>query len=158
MRVKPNFLELRGYRLPTDAEWERVCRGETQTARYFGETDRLLGSYAWYDKNLGGRSMRPVGALTPNDSGVFDLYGNALEWCMDDFIGVYDESAESRYHDTLEDFHASDDMYDYMYLVLRGGHDFKAANMRSAARWCNPPNNSFNYNGFRVSRTYPLPP
>jgi formylglycine-generating enzyme required for sulfatase activity len=83
MGIKPNFAELRGYRLLTEAEWERVVCGETQTSRYSGETGHLLGAYTWYTKNSGDKLMQPVSASRTNDAGMFGLYGNAFEWCQD---------------------------------------------------------------------------
>ncbi len=153
MRIKPNFAELRGYRLPTEAEWERVCRGETQTSRYFGQTDRLLGAYAWYTKNSGDKLMQPVSALLPNGQGLFGLYGNAFEWCLD--VAVLYASATSVSGDTGQGGKVSSNSS----RVLRGGsfYDF-ATLMRSASRVFNRPGNRNNNFGFRVSRTYPLPP
>ena len=48
----------------------------------FGESDDLLGKYAWFDANSLGKS-HPVGSLKPNDLGLFDMHGNAWEWCQD---------------------------------------------------------------------------
>jgi formylglycine-generating enzyme required for sulfatase activity len=86
MKVKPNFLELTGYRLPTEAEWEYACRAGAVTARYFGETDELLSHYAWYTKNSQDRWLLPVGTLKPNDLGLFDMLGNDYEWCQDPIL------------------------------------------------------------------------
>ncbi|HUY31243.1 MAG TPA: SUMF1/EgtB/PvdO family nonheme iron enzyme, partial [Pirellulales bacterium] len=83
MRLYPNYLQRAGYRLPSEAEWEYACRAGATTARYFGETERLLGEYAWFTRNSQDRWMLPVGSLKPNDWGLFDAYGNALEWCRD---------------------------------------------------------------------------
>ena len=80
MRVRPGYLERTGHRLPTYAEWEYACRAGTRTSRPFGNGDELVGEYAWYAENSA-RQIRPVGQLKPNAFGLFDMLGNALEWC-----------------------------------------------------------------------------
>lgn len=153
MRIKPNCAELRGYRLLTEAEWEFGCRGGTQTSRYFGETDRLLGAYAWYAKNSGDKLMQPVSALRPNGAGLFGLYGNAFEWCQDEAV-LY-SLADVLSVDTSQGGEVSNDSS----RVLRGGSfNNSATNMRSANRNSYRPDNRSLSLGFRVSRTYPLPP
>ena len=79
---KPNALDLNGYRLPTDAEVEYANRATTRTCRHYGETEDLLGEYAWYQKNSG-EVTHPVGTRKPNDFGLFDMQGNAFTWCHD---------------------------------------------------------------------------
>jgi len=71
-----------GYRLPTEAEWEYACRAEATTSRYFGSGADLLPRYAWYVNNAHYRSW-PVGQKQPNDFGLFDMLGNAMQWCQD---------------------------------------------------------------------------
>ena len=50
------------------------------TSRYYGATDRLLNSYAYFQGNASDRAW-PAGSLKPNDFGLFDMLGNAQEWC-----------------------------------------------------------------------------
>jgi formylglycine-generating enzyme required for sulfatase activity len=82
MTLPADFLIRTGYRLPTAAEWEFVCRALTATPRFYGNSVKLLNEYGWYVENSGDRT-HPVGEKKPNDIGLFDLYGNALEWCQD---------------------------------------------------------------------------
>jgi formylglycine-generating enzyme required for sulfatase activity len=73
-----------GYRLPTSAEWEYVCRAGTTTVYSFGNEPYFLPSYGWIAGNSGGRARQGARKL-PNDWGVFDLHGNLSEWCWDPY-------------------------------------------------------------------------
>src|SRR5262249_29903615 len=81
-QLPSSFLTRTGYRLPTEQEWEYACRAGAVTSRAFGGSDEMLGNYAWYMHNSAGHPW-PVGQLKPNDFGLFDMYGNAGEWCHD---------------------------------------------------------------------------
>jgi serine/threonine protein kinase/formylglycine-generating enzyme required for sulfatase activity len=88
MRLAPDYLKRRGYRLPTEAEWEYACRAGSVTSRYYGETDVLLPKYGWCLNNADNHS-HPVGMLKPNDWGLFDMHGNTWTWCLERFQKDY---------------------------------------------------------------------
>ena len=74
MRIKADALNLSGYRLPTEAEWEYACRAGVATSRYYGSSIDLLERYAQYNKPQ--QSRLPCGSLLPNDLGLSDMLGN----------------------------------------------------------------------------------
>ncbi len=78
--LKEDGLSRKGYRLPTEAEWEYACRAGTVTSRHYGDSEELLGFYAYFLENSWRRAW-PVGRLKPNDYGLFDALGNSIEWC-----------------------------------------------------------------------------
>ena len=88
-KLKDNYLSLSGYRLPTEAEMEYATRAKAVSSRYYGETEELLGHYAWYTKNSN-ELMQQVGTKKPNDFGLFDTQGNCLTWCQE-YYDVYPE-------------------------------------------------------------------
>jgi formylglycine-generating enzyme required for sulfatase activity len=71
-------------RLPREAEWEYSCRANTTTRFSFGDDATKLGDYAWFDDKSGGKtSTHPVRQKKPNDFKLYDMHGNAWEWCWD---------------------------------------------------------------------------
>ena len=82
MTIPADSLDLAGYRLPTEAEWEYQCRAGAATSRFHGTSIELLGARAWYGRNSDNR-CQPCGRLLPNDLGLFDMLGNVYEWCHD---------------------------------------------------------------------------
>ncbi len=149
MRMKAGHLGLTGYRLPTEAEWEYACRSGGVTARYFGRGEGLLPRYGWFDKNAEGRAW-PVGQLRPNDRGLFDTLGNAMEWVEDPGMGYVTGERE----DTENSKYISID--ERISRLLRGGSFYvRPVNLRSANRLSDRPGLRFNAIGFRPVRTLP---
>ncbi len=68
-----------GYRLPTEIEWEYAARAGSALSSV-----QDLEANAWYQKNSGGKT-HPVGEKKPNKWGLYDIYGNAMEWTADEF-------------------------------------------------------------------------
>lgn len=71
------------YTLPTESQWEYAARGGKSSAGYKYSGSNKLSDVGWYDENTYERGPRPVGTLKPNELGLYDMCGNAYEWCLD---------------------------------------------------------------------------
>ena len=122
-------MEGKTYRLPTEAEWEYACRAGTETAWSFGNDVKVLGDYAWYDKNawdIGEQYAHQVELKKPNAFGLYDMHGNVFEWCKD-FCG------EDYYHQLHEKDPQGPTPGDLGLHVLRGGSWGEDARITRAA-------------------------
>ncbi|XZE55092.1 formylglycine-generating enzyme family protein [Planctomycetaceae bacterium SH139] len=144
----------RVYRLPTEAEWEFACRAGSKTAYSFGDDKKTLADYGWYygnsSENVSSHRTHPVGEKKPNAWGLFDMHGNASEWCLD-WYGDYSDIAVT---DPRGPSSGSDSLGDGR--VLRGGgYRWDAVGCRSAARNSCSPSYRSQHNGFRVTMIPP---
>jgi formylglycine-generating enzyme required for sulfatase activity len=76
----------RYYRLPSEAEWEYACRGGKDSD--YVENPNETG---WYRDNSGGMT-HPAGQKKPNAWGLYDMHGNAWEWCLDVWHSNYNDA------------------------------------------------------------------
>jgi len=144
--VSCNF-QARGFRLPTEAEWESAARAG-QNLKYSGadEPDEV----AWYRGNSGGKP-HPVALKKPNAWGLYDMSGNVWEWCWD----WYGEDAYknrvtlSGNKKTITDHPRGPESG--VLRTLRGGaYDLGTAGLRASNRFRYPPTSQHDDSGFRV--------
>ncbi|KOP25952.1 hypothetical protein AMR41_11825 [Hapalosiphon sp. MRB220] len=148
----------RNYRLPSEAEWEYACRAGTTTPFYFGDTitDQVANYDATYIYGNGSKGnfreqTTPVGSFPPNYFGLYDMHGNLLEWCLDDWHHNY-EGAPT---DGIPWFDNNDDLCQKQgNALLRGGSWVNIPEgCRSTSRYDNvraERGNLDNLFGFRV--------
>lgn len=149
MKLADDYLHRTGYRMPTEAEWEFACRAGTQTRRYFGDCDNLLGEYVWYIDNSEEKVLNVPGALKPNAFGLFDSLGNSLEWCIDAYAG--------RPHDQVhivDDWERHTTLDNEAWRILRGSHLYcESRLLRATDLWTFRPISAEGHYGLRLART-----
>jgi sulfatase modifying factor 1 len=129
-----------GYRMPTEAEWEKAARGGVAGKLYPWGTDEISAELANYTASNKEKTT-PVGSYGANGYGLCDMAGNVFEWCWD-WHDVYSSTAQT---DPRGPSSGSD-------RVIRGGvWDYGADRCRVAFRFnYGGPGNRFNiYCGFR---------
>ena len=137
----------RTFRLPTEAEWEYACRAGTTTPFNTGAiitTDQANfdGKFVYPGGPIGiyRHEPTPVRTFKPNAWGLYDMHGNAYQWCSD-WYGKYPEGPAT---DPPGPRTGAD-------RVIRGGkYGSGPRYVRSAARYSYTPNNASVVFGFRV--------
>jgi formylglycine-generating enzyme required for sulfatase activity len=131
----------KGYRLPTEAEWEYAARAGT-TGDYGG--NGVLNDMGWWSGNSGGRT-RPVAQKLANAFGLYDMHGNVYEWVQDWYSATYYSTGPNV--DPPGPTTGS-------FRVLRGGSWVNTAIFaRSAYRNSGTPSTRDSDVGFRLART-----
>jgi len=136
------YLSATSMRLPSEAEWEYACRGNTTTAFNNGSSDvATVGTIAWYLSNSESQT-HAVGGKVANALGLHDMAGNVMEWVNDWYAG-YSSGAQTN---PLGPVSGSQ-------RVFRGGSwNVSATSVRSSDRISIAPANAGRDLGFRVVR------
>ena len=136
---KLNTLTGKQFRLPTEAEWEYAAKGGKKSRGYRYSGGNTLDDVAWSNSNCGGRQV--VGARKPNELGIYDMSGNASEWCQDWYDDYY------HFHQTNPGGAVSG-----KYRVMRGGsYAYGAGPCESSQRSYKDPNCRNGSFGFRLA-------
>ena len=137
---KLNSLTGQNFRLPTEAEWEFVCRGGNNSRGYKYSGSNYIDNVAWYGDNSGAKT-HPVATKSPNELGIYDMSGNVWEWCSDWYEG-YTSGAQTN----------PKGPYDGWLRVGRGGSCYDCASYcRSSRRDSDRPDDRYSSPGLRLS-------
>jgi formylglycine-generating enzyme required for sulfatase activity len=149
--------ESKRYRLPSEAEWEYACRARSKTRFFFGDDPAKLTQFG----NIADKALKskwaelkgsetsdhyamtcPVGQFPGNAFGLYDMHGNAWEWCAD----WYGEDYYS--HSSARD---PTGPQSGTYRVARGGSWCNSpTSCRTAHREPLEPSSRYNFLSFRV--------
>lgn len=123
----------KGYRLPTEVEWEYAARGGPAREVFAYAGSNNLDSIGWYAKNSGSRTL-PVAGKKANILGLYDMSGNVWEWCSD-WYAFYPKIFPANYHGS----------------VSGGSRVFRGGSWSIDAKYCRAANRGFFTPGDRGS-------
>lgn len=144
----------RGFRLPSEAEWEYASRAGSSHLLSAAE----LARFAWFRDDsvvpsgtlpallqVDALAPRPVGTKEPNDWGFYDMYGNVWEWCSSLLKPYPYDPADGRESLSAQGLR-----------VLRGGSFADSAEtLNPALRHGEQPGRRYRWNGLRLARSVP---
>jgi formylglycine-generating enzyme required for sulfatase activity len=136
----PLDVSKRGFRLPTESEWEVMARGGSRTSYGYGSEVALLDRFGWFNENSG-KKVHPGREKRPSVRGLYDLHGNLYEWTHD-WQGAFGASPQT---DPLGAKTGT------LRVNRGGGWDDDAASCRTAYRIIVSPTNRNTYYGFRLA-------
>jgi formylglycine-generating enzyme required for sulfatase activity len=141
----PLGLDCKGYRLPTEAEWEYAARAGDGT-----NLEATRDAQVWFYDNSDGKP-HPVGKKKPNAWGLYDMLGNVTEWVWDKFDYALPGGTDPIGGGTTVSLKVEPP---YVNRVQKGGaYSENVLSARPAFRFPNLVNSSSSSVGFRVART-----
>ena len=152
MRIADNPLKKKGYRMPTEAEFEFFHRAGSLAMFNHGSDVRLTDRYSFYVANSKDQAW-PVGSLRPNAFGLFDTGGNVFEWCLESYdpypnLNISDEDAFMSSQNKM--------IMASISRGMRGGCFYnQISSLRSADRNGAKPDDRSNSRGLRLVRSLP---
>jgi formylglycine-generating enzyme required for sulfatase activity len=136
------YAKAQGGRLPTEAEWEYASKGGKYAVGYRFSGSDEVEDVAWFKKNAKNAGIQPVATKYPNGLGIYDMSGNAWEWCNDWY-------SESIYHNDATNPKGWETGKE---KVVRGGAWLYGERyVQNFKRYNNDPKVQFAVYGFRVA-------
>lgn len=136
----PRGLDCKGFRLPTEAEWEHAAKAGRELA--YAGTDSNINEISWSWHNSDERT-HPVAQKRPNAYGLYDMNGNVWEWCWD----RYGERPQGPQIDPLGPDSGT------RRVGRGGGWDGKPEQIQITARMGDSPDRPRRNLGIRLART-----
>ncbi|MHC4913044.1 MAG: formylglycine-generating enzyme family protein [Planctomycetota bacterium] len=151
-KVTTDIRQVQGFRLPTEAEWEYAARERGKKVRFGNGKNVAISDEINFDARkaekkytVKGRyreATTPVGSFAPNKLGLYDMSGNAWEWCADSGVDYPSEKVTNP------------------YALHKGGHMARGGTWDSGAAGCRVTtrinwwlNSMCAATGFRIART-----